>query len=142
MIKKIIKIVLGFLTGFLIGLQFAQEVKTNPPVTAEIVVPDDLKTILRTSCYDCHSNETKWPWYSYVAPISYLIVDDVKEGREKLNFSEWEKYDEAKKLKLKEEIWEEVEKEDMPLPVYTYLHPESKMDFIKKEKIRKWASGK
>lgn len=142
MIKRIIKIIFGLFTGFFIGLQFAQEPKTNPPVTAEIVVPDDLKNILRISCYDCHSNETKWPWYSYIAPVSYLIVDDVKEGRAKLNFSEWGKYDEAKKIKLKEEIWEEIEKDDMPLPVYTFLHPDSKMDFIKKEKIRKWATGK
>ncbi|MEJ5351159.1 MAG: heme-binding domain-containing protein [Melioribacteraceae bacterium] len=142
MIKKIIKVVLGFLAGLLIALQFVKADRTNPPVTAEIAVGDDLKNIFKTSCYDCHSNETKWPWYSYVAPISFLIVDDVNEGREKLNFSEWEKYDEAKKNKLKEEIWEEVEKDDMPLPIYTFSHPDSKLDSAKKEKIKNWAFGK
>lgn len=142
MIKKIIKFVLGFLAGLLIAIQFVKADRTNPPVTDEIVIPVDLKNIFKTSCYDCHSNETKWPWYSYVAPISFLIVDDVKEGREKLNFSEWEKYDDAKKNKLKEEIWEEVEKDDMPLPVYTFSHPDSKLDSTKKEKIKNWAFGK
>lgn len=140
--KRLIKIFFYFFAMFIVAIQFIKVDRTNPPVTAEINTAEDVKGILKTSCYDCHSNETKWPWYSYVAPISFLIVNDVKEGREKLNFSEWNKYDDVRKLKLKEEIWEEVEKDDMPLPVYTYSHPNSKLDFMKKEKIKKWVFGK
>ena len=59
---------------------------TNPPVTGEIEAPEEVIAILRRACYDCHSNETKWPWYSYVAPVSWLVSDDVRDGRKTHEF--------------------------------------------------------
>ena len=75
-----------------IGIQFVPVNRMNPPVTGEIGAPEKVMAILHRSCYDCHSNKTVWPWYSYVAPISWLVADDVHEGRRHMNFSEWNTY--------------------------------------------------
>jgi hypothetical protein len=64
--------------------------RTNPSVTQDVAAPGDVATILRRACYDCHSNETVWPWYAHVAPVSWLLHRDVVEGRRHLNFSEWD----------------------------------------------------
>ncbi len=92
----------------LIGIQFVPVDKTNPPVTGEIKAPENVMQVLRTSCYDCHSNESVWPWYSNVAPVSWLVVNDVNEGREYLNFSQWQSYSGEDKAEDIEEIWEDV----------------------------------
>ncbi len=124
-----------------VAIQFKEVERSNPPVTKEIKAPDEVMSILRNSCYDCHSNKTKWPWYSYVAPVSWMISDHVVEGRKHLNFSEWGSYNSSKQKKLLEECVEEIIKEGMPLNNYTFLHPSSKMDFNKEQIIKKYALG-
>lgn len=96
--------------------------RTNPPVIREFAGPPQVRDILARSCYDCHSHLTRWPWYSRVAPVSFLVVHDVKEGREKLNFSAWEP-----KPELAAEIIEVVGKGEMPLGIYTLIHPQAKL---------------
>jgi len=123
----------------LIVIQFIPVDRTNPASISEINAPDDLKTIFRNSCYNCHSNETVWPWYSYIAPASWLLVSDVNEGREHLNFSNWNTLDRSKQTKLREEIWEEIREEKMPLWQYRILHPGSKLSQEQKNLIRNWA---
>ncbi|MFA3782282.1 heme-binding domain-containing protein [Melioribacteraceae bacterium 4301-Me] len=125
----------------LIAIQFINVERTNPPVAAEIKAPPDVKKILRNSCYDCHSNETKWPWYSYIAPISWLVEKDVKSGRKHLNFSEWEKLTTKKKDKKREEIWEQISKDEMPLDIYTYMHPNAKLSLLQKNIIKNWLNN-
>src|SRR6478752_3717270 len=66
--------------------------RVNPPVTAEAQLPAPVRDVVRRSCYSCHSNETEWPWYAYVAPASWLVGHDVNDGRRHLNFSEWGAY--------------------------------------------------
>ena len=122
----------------LIGIQFIPVERTNPPVSWDISAPESVASILRTSCYDCHSNETVWPWYSHIAPISFMVASDVEEGRKHLNFSEWDKYDGSKRQKLLEEIIEEVEKEDMPLTAYTFTHPNAKLDPYRINLLKDW----
>jgi hypothetical protein len=119
-------------------IQFIPDNKTNPPVLADLDAPGDIKAVFRKSCYDCHSNETVWPWYSNIVPVSLLVVQDVEEGRRHFNFSEWGNLSRKDKAKLKEEIWEEVEKDNMPLGKYTFLHPDSKLDQNDKELIKSW----
>ena len=102
----------------LIAIQFVPVNKINPPVTGEIKAPENVMQILRTSCYDCHSNEVKWPWYSNIAPASWLVAYDVKEAREHINFSEWQSYSAEDKADDIEEIWEEVKEGEMPLWYY------------------------
>ena len=125
----------------LIGIQFVPVSKTNPPVTGEIKAPDDVMQILRTSCYDCHSNEVVWPWYSNVAPMSWLVAYDVDEAREHLNFSEWASYSADDKAEDIEEIWEEVEEGKMPLWYYLPLHPEARLSDADKQTIKVWVES-
>jgi hypothetical protein len=125
----------------LIGVQFIEVERKNPPVAADLIAPPEVKAILKTACYDCHSNETEWPWYSSVAPVSWMITDHVREGREHLNFSNWETLYSGKKAGLKKEIWEEINNGNMPLASYTYLHPSANLDQMQKLTIKQWALG-
>ncbi|MCA9809938.1 MAG: heme-binding domain-containing protein, partial [Candidatus Dadabacteria bacterium] len=99
------------------------------------------KEIFQRACYDCHSNETKWPFYSYVAPFSWLVVKDVNEGRDELNFSSWERMSMTRQSKKRKEIWEEVDEGEMPLWYYLPLHPGAKLSEHDKNIIRKWSRG-
>jgi len=109
--------------------------RNNPPIKNDIQTPANVKAILKKACYDCHSNETVWPLYSYIAPASWLVSGDVANGRKHLNFSEW---DNAKADKVLEEIWEEIEENKMPLKIYTYLHPNSILTLNDKQIIKEW----
>jgi hypothetical protein len=123
----------------LVAIQFIPVDKTNPPVTAELDAAMEIISVFKRSCYDCHSNETVWPWYSNIAPASWLVAADVKEARKHLNFSEWGNLSRKDIVKMKEEIWEEIEKEKMPLWKYKILHPETKLTQKDKSLIRGWA---
>lgn len=92
---RVKKVILA-LCAFLIFIQFVQPKQTNPPVVpskglaAHVAVPEPVLSDLMRSCGDCHSNQTVWPWYSHIAPLSWMIVDDVNEGRRHMNFQDWE----------------------------------------------------
>lgn len=134
------KVAIGFIL-ILIAIQFIPVDKTNPPVTADLNAPPDVKSILKRSCYDCHSNETKWIWYSHVAPVSWLVASDVEEGREHLNFSEWGNLTRQKIARKKEHIWEEVKEGGMPLSKYLWMHSDAKLSQKDKDIIRDWTGG-
>jgi cytochrome c551/c552 len=111
----------------MIGIQFVPVERTNPPSTGMIDAPEEVMVVLRRSCFDCHSNETVWPWYSYVAPVSWLVADDVLDGRRHLNFSEWSTYIPKRQNHKRTEIGEMVEVGIMPLWFYVPLHPKAEM---------------
>jgi hypothetical protein len=115
--------------------------RTNPPVREEVPAGEAVRAVLRRSCYDCHSNESRWPWYAHVAPVSWLVVHDVNEAREHMNFSTWDAYDAKERRKHLEEIWEEVEEGEMPLWFYVPLHPEARLGDEEKSLLRSWAVG-
>jgi len=94
--------------------------------------------LLRTACFDCHSNETRWPWYSYVAPVSWLVADDVASGRRHLNFSEWEKYPKSKRVLKLGQIYEQVSKGDMPIQKYLYIHADARLTAADRDSITDW----
>jgi hypothetical protein len=119
--------VLFFVIDLLVVIQFIPVNRNNPEVTGEINAPEEVMAILRRSCYDCHSNETVWPWYSYVAPASWLISRDVHDGREELNFSEWTTYTEKRKRHKRKECYEEIAEGEMPLWFYVPLHPDAEL---------------
>lgn len=84
--------------------------------------PEEVKAILYKACYDCHSYQTRYPWYSYIAPVSWLVSRDIKVGRGELNLSDWAELSKRKKIKILNEISEEVEERNMPLKIYTVIH--------------------
>ncbi len=133
----------GFLVAvsLLLLMQLVRCERTNPPVTGEIETPPDVREVLQRSCYDCHSNLTRWPWYSRVAPISWLLHRDVVEGRRHLNFSEWDKVPAEKRGKRIAACGREVKSGDMPLWFYLPLHPAARLSEADKALVEKWASA-
>ena len=129
---------LVFATLF-IGMQLIPVERTNPESdpSLEIKAPAKVKEIFERSCYDCHSNQTKWPCYSAVAPAKWFIARDVRVGRKWLNFSEWESYDDAKKEKLKAMIFKAIGLA-MPLGTYVKFHKEAKLSPDDRDTIREW----
>jgi hypothetical protein len=97
--------------------------------------------VLRSSCYDCHSNETRWPWYSRVAPVSWRISEHVQKGRGALNFSQWQSLSPEEQGEVREEVWEKVERGVMPLSDYLRMHPEAVLTASQKDALRRWAEG-
>jgi hypothetical protein len=122
----------------LLAIQVVPVDRENPPVESEVPATEPERALLRRSCYDCHSNETVWPWYSHVAPVSWLLARDVHHAREHVNFSTWNRYDAEKRKHLLEEVWEEVDEGEMPLFFYVPLHPEAKVGAAEKAVIKAW----
>jgi len=140
-LKIVLTIVLVMLAIAFIGLQFLRPERINPPVVAAnvLVAPRNIEPILRRSCYDCHSNETRWPWYSNIVPFSWRVVQDVREGREELSFSEWNTYDKWDRARLLEKICEQVEKGKMPLKPYVVMHPSADLTMEDRRALCVWA---
>lgn len=130
-----------FILVIMIGIQFIPLEQNNPPVQGDLFAPPEIKEILKKACYDCHSNETNWAWYTKVAPISWLTTSDVNRGRKKLNFSEWGTMRSNDQEKMREEIWEEVREESMPLWQYRIMHPSTKLSLEEKNQLRAWTTA-
>ncbi len=145
--KKLLRVsLLILLVAFILAQFFGNRPgvkKENPnDLMATSPVPGDVASLLRHACYDCHSNETVYPWYARVAPVSWLINHDVEEGREELNFSEWNSLKPAKKLKKLDKIKEEVVEEgDMPMAIYVVLHKKARLSDADRQKIGAWVDA-
>jgi hypothetical protein len=128
---------------FVVVLFLAQAIRidrTNPPVVSDLTAESAARPVLRRACYNCHSNETIWPWYSGIAPASWLVGSDVTEAREHLNFSEWGTYDsDTRSYKLKG-IAEEVQSGDMPPWYYSLMHRESRLTETERNQILAWTN--
>ena len=134
--KKLFRALRWVLAVLICGLVIAQffgPAKTNPAIDpsqsieSKLQVTPAVAPILDRSCNDCHSNKTRWPWYSNVAPVSWFVIDHVNEGRENINFSEWGKYTQRDADVLLRQMCREVRAGVMPLSSYTPLHPGSKL---------------
>jgi hypothetical protein len=135
--KKTLIIVGIGIVGCLVIAQFRTIRRTNPPLKGDLAAPPQIKIVLRRACYDCHSNETRWPWYTYVAPLSWLVEHDVERGRQELNFSEWESYYPTTRRRKLQWTDRALREETMPPWIYRILHPGSgltKEDLVALEK--------
>lgn len=132
-------VALALAAGTLVAVQLVPVRRTNRPVRGEVEAPAEVMKILRRSCYDCHSNETAWPWYSRVAPVSWLVARDVDEGREHVNFSDWRLASVADREEALEELEEVMEEREMPLWYYLPLHAEARMAEADREVLASWA---
>lgn len=135
---RTIKVIIIIFFLAILGIQFIPVNLDNPPTKGEIKAPANIQKILKRSCYDCHSNTTNYPWYSRIAPVSWLIESDVQNGRKHLNFSEWRLYEPRTKRKKLDEIKEEVRDDKMPLEIYIYLHPSAQLSVDDKIQINRW----
>jgi hypothetical protein len=141
------RVLLGLLLLFILAQVF-QPRRTNPAVIesrglqAHASVPAQVQAVLQRSCYDCHSSATVWPWYSYVAPVSWLITDDVNTGRSHINFQDWEAQENPKEaaehLGL---ICEEVRKQDMPPVQYRVMHRNSPLSPEEVQTVCSWSQS-
>ena len=145
--KRISIYVMVAIVSLLVLIQFfpgnKPEVSLNNPndIHEEVLMPTEVSLILRNACYDCHSNETVYPWYADIAPISWLVIHDVNEGRDELNFSEWIPYSLKRKNHKLEEIVEMIEEGEMPLAIYKPFHPEAKLSDDQKQLLINWAKS-
>lgn len=125
-----------------IGIQVMRPNRTNPLVVSdmidELAPPPEVAAALRRGCYDCHSHETRWPWYSAITPLSWYLAHHIEEAREHLNFSQWADYNDPAALHKLEEALEEVEAGEMPLSSYLLLHPAGRWTDDELEAFEAW----
>ncbi len=147
--KKILKPIGYVLLVVLIIIQFFRP-KKNIDVSGNLMandiskayyVPKDVQIILETSCYDCHSNNTQYPWYSKVQPVAWWLQDHINEGKNEINFSEFATYRIGRKYKKLEAIIKEIKEDEMPLSSYTLIHRYAKLSSDQKERINNWATS-
>lgn len=140
-----IQIVILVLIVLLIVIQFIRperNIENNPSrndIFHKTGHPIEISASVQSACYDCHSNRTAYPWYASVAPVSWFIANHVNEGKEHLNFSNWKLLDKAQQQHALEEIVEVLEKQEMPLKPYQWLHSEAKMTTERSSQIISWA---
>ena len=142
--SRLRKLALWFVVGLAVVfllMQFKQPDRTNPPVESEINAPAEIAAILERSCYNCHSHETDWPWYSYVAPVSWWVGEHVEHARGDLNFSQWPVLEFEELEHMFHEIDEQIAKGEMPLNSYLILHSEARLNDEEKAALRSWAQS-
>jgi hypothetical protein len=133
------------IVALFLAAQFYQPDRTNPPVDetktiyATLNVPPEVRVILDRSCSDCHSNNTHWPWYSNIAPASWLTAGDVKKGRSSMNLSVWGTYKRTKQAGKLDDISEQLTGDKMPLKPYRMMHPGSVLSRSEIELVSQWA---
>jgi hypothetical protein len=141
---KFLKILIIILVVALIVLQFVpNKMPENAAAGKDDLIssgalPENISSILRTSCYDCHSSQTSYPWYSKIAPASWLLAKDIREGRDDLNFSEWGSYAKRHQIKNLVKIKEEVASGAMPLKKYLLIHRHAKLSAEQKDALAQW----
>lgn len=138
------KILLGLLIVFIIAQFFGPErnegdLASLEPFITETNPPENIKAILKESCYDCHSNVTRYPWYNNITPVNYWMSEHVKNGKKHFNMSNWEGSSVKKKDHKIEELIEMVEEKEMPLPSYTWTHTEAKLSDAQISDMLEWA---
>ena len=131
----------------LLAIQLYRPARTNPPensshtLGANAQVPSDVQQIISRSCNDCHSNNSVWPWYSNVAPSSWLVASDVSDGRRHLNFSEWSSYTTVQQQRKLSQICQEVSDGGMPLRQYTWIHRKTPLDQQQRDAVCQWTKA-
>jgi hypothetical protein len=146
MLRRVGRSILIALFVIVLAIQLVPVHRTNPPfdpaatLERSATVPANVKAILDRSCKDCHSNETRWPGYAYVAPMSWLLVHDVNEARENLNLSEWGTDDAEAQNDSLIEICRRVRRGQMPLKRYAWIHPSARLTAEDVEALCEWTA--
>ena len=145
--RKIFKIILISLLCILVLIQFIRPKKnissvlSTNDISTKYPVPDNVKKILQVACNDCHSNNTRYPWYAEIQPVAWWLDGHIEEGKRSLNFSDFAKYRIRKQFRKLEEINELVKKDEMPLASYTWIHKDARLTSEEKQTIAEWTAA-
>ncbi len=107
-------------------------------ITTEFQIPNDVQKIIKTSCADCHSNETIYPWYNKIAPVSWFLAYHVNDGKEHVNFSEWTLYNDNQKEHIIKELKKVIKKKEMPLTSYILIHKNAVLSAQQSKVFTEW----
>jgi hypothetical protein len=139
--RKLKWVFVELVVGFAL-LQLTNPPRTNPKVVSDLMAtnapPLQIATMLHAACYDCHSSETRWPWYSRVAPMSWLIANDVRNGRENLNLSDWPNDNPMRAAKRLENMSDEIGSGEMPPKKYTTIHADARLTGSQRKELTDW----
>ncbi len=147
MLKKILKRIFQILVLAFIVIQFFRPEKNKAEGISEndiskiYPVPADVQSILKTSCYDCHSNNTVYPWYAEIQPVGWWLNEHTEDGKKDLNFSEFGSYSIRRQYRKLEEINDLVKKDEMPLDNYLWIHKDAKLNNGQKLSIANWVTA-
>ncbi|MFL6229596.1 MAG: heme-binding domain-containing protein [Pyrinomonadaceae bacterium] len=145
--RKILKWVVIVIALLFVVAQFVPTGMSNPPVDqtrtveARLHVTPEVESILARSCNDCHTQQTRYPWYSRVAPFSWLLANHIKEGRDHLNFSDWAGYDEEEQGILLQNICRITRRGAMPVNSYLYIHRDAKLSQADVQTLCNWTNA-
>ena len=144
---KVLKVIGWVLFGAFIVVQFIPVDRNQSnviPKTDFMLVNDvtvNIKNKLHVSCYDCHSNNTRYPWYNKIQPVAWFMEDHIKEGKAELNFSEWGEFSDRRKNSKLRSIISQIEEGEMPLDSYILLHPDADLSEEEKSEIIDYMTG-
>ena len=139
------KILLG-LAVIGVAIQFIRPAKNDSPagpddLAAKYPPPPEVKQLLETACYDCHSNRTRYPWYAHVQPVGWWLASHINDAKDQLNFSEFASYTEHRRAKKLQSVSDEVTDHSMPLPSYTWIHRDAKLTDAQIKTLADWAEA-
>jgi hypothetical protein len=140
-IKRVLRITLIVLALAFLGLQLFPAGRTNPPVESDLTAPPEVMRVLRAACYDCHSHETQWPWYSYLNPVSWWVVDHVEHGRGDLNFSRWPAFSFDEQQLALQDIADQISRDKMPIKPYRFMHARGRLTDEQRQLLVEWAQA-
>jgi hypothetical protein len=146
MMKKLLRWLLPGLLVALVAVQFIRPAKNDAPVTGDDFIaryqpPAEVETMLRVGCYDCHSNQTRYPWYAEVQPVAWWLSDHIADAKGELNFSEFGSYRIRRKFRKLEEMITQVEKGEMPIASYRLMHADAEFTRAQKDAFLQWVGA-
>lgn len=145
--KRVLKVILVIVIIVLIAIQFIRPTKNSGEeiagnqITAKYETPQEVRQVLKVSCYDCHSNTTHYPWYFSIQPVAWMLEDHIEEGKKELNFSTFTNLPVWRQYKKFKEIGKEVKDGDMPIAAYTLMHRDAVLNADQKLLIQNWAAN-
>jgi hypothetical protein len=142
--KKIVKITVLILFVVFVGIQFIPTTRNQSDkiletdFTKTFNVPNDIQNVIKTSCYDCHSNNTNYPWYNKLQPAAWFMEGHIADGKKELNFSEFGDYSTRRQKSKLKSIISQIRDDEMPLPSYLYIHWDAKLSVQEKKRLTDW----
>ncbi len=146
-IKRIVKKTLIGLLVILVVIQFIHPEKNINTTVSSLdmnlmyPIPDSVNEVLKKACYDCHSNNTRYPWYNNIQPVAWWLNDHIQEGKREINFSEFGRRTLPKQAKKLKKLAKEVEEGGMPLDSYTWIHKDAALTDREKQMVINWATN-